>query len=110
MTTHTRHVVGRWQGMAATEMVWAVDATTAGIVVEIDTADPMPAESWPCAPFARVRATPDQLRELVRLAGRVLEVVERHEAAATATGGPGWPGPCPDGMTWERWLANNNVD
>jgi hypothetical protein len=25
-------------------------------------------------------------------------------------GGPGWPGPCPDGMTWERWLANNNVD
>jgi hypothetical protein len=32
------------------------------------------------------------------------------ETEATATGGPGWPGPCPDGMTWERWLANNNVD
>jgi hypothetical protein len=25
-------------------------------------------------------------------------------------GGPGWPGPCPDGMPWERWLAANNVD
>ena len=27
-----------------------------------------------------------------------------------AGGGPGWPGPCPDGVTWERWLADNNVD
>ena len=23
---------------------------------------------------------------------------------------PGYPGPCPDGMDWSRWLAANNVD
>jgi hypothetical protein len=27
-----------------------------------------------------------------------------------AGAGPGYPGPCPDGMPWERWLAQNNVD
>ena len=25
-------------------------------------------------------------------------------------GGPGYPGPCPEGMDWSRWLAMNNVD
>jgi len=57
---------------------------------------------------ARVRATPDQLRELVRLAGQSLELAERMEVAAGA--GAGYPGPCPAGVPWERWLANNNVD
>lgn len=23
---------------------------------------------------------------------------------------PGYPGPCPEGMDWSRWLAMNNVD
>jgi hypothetical protein len=23
---------------------------------------------------------------------------------------PGYPGPCPEGMDWSRWLAANNVD
>lgn len=23
---------------------------------------------------------------------------------------PGYPGPCPEGMDWGRWLAANNVD
>jgi hypothetical protein len=134
MTVDTRTVVGRWEGLAATEMVWAVQAGGGRIVVEIDTADPLSAAPRPCVPAARVRATPEQLRALLRLAARVLEVVELREAeaaaggagkqsfgaeglknaahtsGATATGGPGWPGPCPDGVTWERWLADNNVD
>jgi hypothetical protein len=109
MTVDTRHVVGRWDGMAGTEMVWAVDDDGGRIVVEIDAADPMPADVRPCVPAVRVRATPAQLRELLRLAGRVLEVVERRKAEAGG-GSPGYPGPCPDGMTWERWLAANNVD
>jgi hypothetical protein len=24
--------------------------------------------------------------------------------------GPGYPGPCPEGMDWSAWLAMNNVD
>lgn len=32
------------------------------------------------------------------------------ELADAPKAGPGWPGPCPDGMTWEQWLADNNVD
>ena len=24
--------------------------------------------------------------------------------------GPGYPGPCPDGMDYTRWLAFNNID
>lgn len=24
--------------------------------------------------------------------------------------GPGYPGPCPDGVSWSAWLAENNVD
>jgi len=27
-----------------------------------------------------------------------------------AGGGPGYPGPCPEGMDWSAWLAMNNVD
>jgi hypothetical protein len=23
---------------------------------------------------------------------------------------PGYPGPCPGGVPWEQWLAQNNVD
>jgi len=26
------------------------------------------------------------------------------------SGGPGYPGECPEGMDWSRWLAMNNVD
>lgn len=28
----------------------------------------------------------------------------------TCSGGPGYPGPCPEGMDWGDWLAMNNVD
>ena len=28
----------------------------------------------------------------------------------TCSGGPGYPGPCPEGMDWGDWLAANNVD
>jgi len=31
-------------------------------------------------------------------------------ALARENGGPGYPGPCPAGVSWERWLAANNVD
>jgi hypothetical protein len=45
---------------------------------------------------------------------RVLEhdtrVVDDGTPDVPATAGPGYPGPCPEGMTWERWLATNNVD
>ena len=27
-----------------------------------------------------------------------------------ASSQPGYPGPCPEGMDWSRWLAANNVD
>lgn len=109
MNVDNRRVVGRWTGTAGTEMVWCVAEDGGRIMVEIDAADPMPAASMPCMPFARVRATPAELRKLLRLAARVLEVVERHEANAGG-GGPGYPGPCPDGMDWTDWLAMNNVD
>ena len=26
------------------------------------------------------------------------------------SGGPGYPGPCPEGMDWSEWLQMNNVD
>jgi hypothetical protein len=26
------------------------------------------------------------------------------------SGHPGYPGPCPDGMDWGDWLAENNLD
>jgi hypothetical protein len=32
----------------------------------------------------------------------------RREPEAGA--GPGYPGPCPEGMDWSAWLAFNNVD
>lgn len=40
---------------------------------------------------------------------RVLERAARR-AEAGPRGGPGWPGPCPDGVGWTDWLAANNVD
>jgi hypothetical protein len=110
MNAGERTVVGRWEGLAATEMVWAVAHDGGRIVVEIDTADPLSAAPRPCVPAARVRATPDQLRDMFRLAARVLEVVERMEVEAAGGAGPGWPGLCPPGVAWERWLASNNVD
>ena len=42
---------------------------------------------------------------------RVLERDARAaELVATGNAGPGWPGPCPDGVDWSDWLATNNVD
>lgn len=32
------------------------------------------------------------------------------EAEVPERGGPGWPGPCPDGVDWSDWLAANNLD
>lgn len=87
MSVDTRTVVGRWAGLAGTEMVWAVDRDDAGrIVVEVDAADPLPADARPCVPAVRVRATVHQLRELVDLAVRVLEVAERDEQEDTTDG------------------------
>ena len=34
----------------------------------------------------------------------------RGEPQSKAGGGPGYPGPCPEGMDWSAWLAFNNVD
>jgi hypothetical protein len=34
----------------------------------------------------------------------------RGEPQPEAGGGPGYPGPCPEGMDWSAWLAFNNVD
>ena len=123
MNANNRRVVGRWTGTAGTEMVWCVVEDGGRIMVEIDTADPMPAEVRPCMPCARLRATPDELREMFKVAARVLEVVERMEVAAGRDSnqkhklgaqlvfrGPGYPGPCPDGVDWSDWLAMNNVD
>jgi hypothetical protein len=31
-------------------------------------------------------------------------------APENVAGQPGYPGPCPEGVSWERWLAQNNVD
>ncbi|NBW14776.1 MAG: hypothetical protein EBR82_42935 [Caulobacteraceae bacterium] len=34
----------------------------------------------------------------------------RSDPQPEAGGGPGYPGPCPEGMGWSEWLAFNNVD
>lgn len=38
------------------------------------------------------------------------EVARMDDVAAEGSGGPGYPGPCPEGMDWSSWLAFNNVD
>jgi hypothetical protein len=43
---------------------------------------------------------------LVMSMGGELDLLDEDEPA----GGPGYPGPCPDGMDWSAWLAMNNVD
>lgn len=52
------------------------------------------------------------------MAMEAAELAEHCRAVLAATGGdeatpigcPGYPGECPEGMDWGRWLAMNNVD
>jgi hypothetical protein len=82
-TTQLRTPVGRLEGLAATELVFAIANDAGRTVVEIDAADPLPAELHPCVPFARVRVTPAQLRELYTLVGRAVGMMQQHEGGKT---------------------------
>ena len=86
MTNDDHRAVAAYMANAAALVVWAAGGTTDQRLAElVDVLDHY-VERW-----------------------RVLERDTRAAELATS-GGPGWPGPCPDGMTWERWLADNNVD
>ncbi len=48
-----------------------------------------------------LEALPDDCRQCVE---------EYMSEPVEASGGPGYPGHCPEGMDWSAWLAMNNVD
>ena len=49
------------------------------VMAEIEALGPLPADKRLKSPYAALRATPDQLRQLHALLGRVIELVEQHE-------------------------------
>lgn len=93
MTLSTRTVVGSWgvTGGGSIRLAVSVGQRPPAdapphvvaamerfrVMVEIDVAGPMPADKRRRMPFACLRATPAELRELYAIVGRAVEMMEQ---------------------------------